>query len=254
MTCLFSLVGTPPAFELGLDIQMSYELGNRPASTCGDGSGMIEPLIFIGRLYVRQAAVLEIGGSLVMRGVVYQLFGLDFLHIADLGVGLAFAPPNPIPTKIEAAGTIAIGRECYTRDEETGAISEVTDSDRACVSASVAFGLDADQPENNYFSAKLFGFNVKTMMQVFAPARMAEKMINALPGAILNSGFEGETIFSFSPTSAGSLTVTGDRVPGGLRIAGTFNMLGYKVACDIKVIPFVSIDIQGYMDPSKSFP
>lgn len=84
-----AIAGPPLTSRFGLRVGLAFEMAQRPKSTC-DIQGYLQPLVLQGTLYVGTGVAPEFGGTLALIGVVYQLFGLDMLHISDLGVGMAF--------------------------------------------------------------------------------------------------------------------------------------------------------------------
>lgn len=252
MVAMYIEAGLPADLTAGLEVQLSFELGDRSLLSaeeeCADPGSMIEPLTFTAILEAGvYSGVPMVAGQFAMVGTLYQLFGLEMLHIADLGVAVGFTPPSPIPSKFEAAGTLAIGLECYTKSD-AGVVTAITDEDRACLTATVAFGYSPVKTEN-YFMASMYGLNVGNLIKVFTPSAQADAMLRVLPECIIDSGFVGETFVSFSPSPSGAVTVVGTRVDPGFRLKGTFNLLGYEVSADINVVPLRSIKINATMDP-----
>ena len=216
-------------------------------SSALDCEGMRQPVTFRAALYVGVCGVAFtpcIGGQATMNGVLYRTFGAEFLHIADLGVAVAFAPPNfLIPLKLQGEGTIALGRQCY---ERTAGGDVVSIEGGNCVKATVAFGYGPDVGDT-YLYARLQGFSVENAITTFAPARLANEMISALPNVVKETGFEGDAILSFSLFGATSLT--GQFIEPGFKLKGTFSFLGYTASADIVVVPYVSVFVNATVSP-----
>lgn len=238
----------PGAVQFGLRLGISFETGKRGGETddC-TSSAMVAPITFIGELSVIGGVVPQIGGLLMLDGIMYKAFGASWMHFADLGLSLMFTPPSVIPSKLEVAGTVAFGDECYQKDDETGAISVFPDpEDRlpACVRATVALGFDANDPLATYFMAVLEGFDIATMVAVFVPKQISGTISNILPKVLLDSGFVGDASVSYA-AGLGLSTMFGVSVPAGLRVNGTLNILGYTVMADINIDPTT---LQFYID------
>lgn len=213
---LFSIAGVQLGMRVGLSVEMAEsrsKLGTNASVACQDNA-MVQPLTFIGELYVSVSPVPQIGGSLAMRGVLYEFLGIDFLHISNLALGLAFTPPSPIPTRIQAEGTLSLGRQCYTRTE-TGEVIDIGKLTGACTRATVAFQYDAGNPRGNYFLASILGFDLQTLIKVFAPNRTANALVDILPQPILDTGFVGPASFSYSAALGDTYTFTGTKIPAG---------------------------------------
>ena len=238
--------------EAGVRVVIAFEIADPPASDSSTHCalpGMRQSLTIEGELAVEVGGLPRISGQLTMKGIVYRLFGLSMLHVADLGLYLAFTPPSPIPTAFEAAGTLAIGRECYTQNAGTLEVIKNDASDATCLTGTVAVGYDSNDPKANYVAASINGLNIMTLIKLFAPADKVETVLGVLPGAVKESGFVGETSFSVTADPAGAVDVMERHIPGGMRAKGAFNLLGWKAAAEMIVVPGTSIFLHAVMDP-----
>ena len=99
--------------KVGLTINIVHDMAanKRAAGSCSS-TAMLEPIRFGGVVYAEASPSIKIVGQLEMLGVFYQVAGIEVLHLADMLLDVEFSPPAPFPTKIVAAGTVAIGRDC----------------------------------------------------------------------------------------------------------------------------------------------
>eukprot|EP00039_Didymoeca_costata_P015648 m.270357 g.270357 ORF g.270357 m.270357 type:complete len:3213 (-) comp16263_c0_seq1:100-9738(-) len=235
-----------PSFVIGLSLIISVEFGKLPTGVDGETectNQMVNPMVIGGRLELNPILGM-VYGEVTLRNV-FQIPGVSFVHIGHLGGGIGIMP-GPVIPRVALSGMFAIGEECYMKNEDGRLVEWSADPEEklpadyqpACVQAELAFGYDAANSRNNYIMAMIKGFNVETMMRVFAPRAVREKLDAALPQIVKDTGFEGNASFSFSFNPAGAITITGRRVPGGLRVHGRLNILGYKSMADIIVDPY----------------
>ena len=231
---------------MGISVSMSFETANRghEDDSCLE-TAMVAPVTFTGSLAAMTVMILGVPtpvleGSLAMSGIWYEAFGLEFLHFVDLALGVTLNPPNPVPSGFEGAGTVALGTECYQRDDVTGIVSNYVssneDSELACISASVSMGINALQPKKNYFSLTVTNFNVGSIIRTFTSATVRETLDNILPESVKESGFVGDASFSFASMN-GVVDLNNNEIPSGLRILGTLNLMGWEVSADINIDP-----------------
>jgi hypothetical protein len=237
----------------GVRVALALELGDpKKAGKC-DAGAMVQPLIFKGEFFATIGVAPKLGGKLTMDGIYYQAFGLKMLHFAELEVNLAFTPPLPIPTAFQATGTLAIGEKCYLKDGTTSKITDNPNRGTYCVLAKLDLGFDAFDPRQTYASATLESFNVETMVNLFAPAGTAAQVFETMPAMVSSklkeSGFMGVTTFSFTASPFGATDLTGNSIPGGLRMEGMFNFMGWNARAKVIVVPFMSMYIDMVVDP-----
>lgn len=229
---------SPYTVEFGLRVAISFELAKR--GTGGDdclSTAMLQPLTFVGELSVISIPP-GLKGTLLMDGVVYKALGMKWLHFADLGLSLTISSISPVPSAIEAAGTFALGRECY-EENDVGQISVFENDDEsepACLRASVAFGYDSIYPLKTYFSATLEGFNVGTIFRISVSPNQWDKLDKALPAFLKNTGFVGDASLSYA-ASSGLSDLFGNPIPPGLRINGTVNVFGLQASMYANIDP-----------------
>ena len=242
----------------GVRVALNLELGDPKAAGKCDAGAMVRPLTFKGEFVASLPP--KLSGKLTMDGIYYQAFGLKMLHFAELEANLAVQAPFPIPTAFEAIGTLAIGEKCYLKDATTQKITDnpnrgstVEGKKEYCVLAQLALGFDALDPRQTYVSATLESFNVETMVNLFAPAGTAAQVFGAMPtmvaAKVKESGFMGATAFSFTASPFGATDLTGNSIPGGLRMEGTFNFMGWSARAKVIVVPFMSMYIDMVVDP-----
>lgn len=246
------------AFEAGLEVLIGFETGKRPAGNCVEG--FVRPLHIGGRVYVvLEAGGYQLGGALSLVGVWYQSFGLDFLHLADLMVDVAFTPPAPLPTAFEASGTVAIGRKCYA----IGDGGEVVPggANDPCLRVTTEMGYDATDPSANYFSMSIDAITIGEAVRIFAPDSVAQDVLAVVPAEILNSGISGfepgtPAEFSFTANPGGAKSSKKKRrLPGGLRLSGRAallpGLLPQDFAIEIISLPPLKMYIHAIMPPLR---
>jgi hypothetical protein len=189
-----------------------------------------------------------------MTGVYYQAFSIEALHIADLGLGLSLKPPSPIPSRIEAAGTLAIGKDCYLEDPVTRVVEKNLAPDAVCLAATVAFGYNAVDPGQTYFSASIDAITIGELIVIFAPGGTGKAVADALPGTVANSGISGfepgtPAAMSYAAALGGALTITNTRIPSGLRLSGRINLLGLEAAIEMIAVPPIGLYFHAVLPP-----
>eukprot|EP00039_Didymoeca_costata_P004857 m.76624 g.76624 ORF g.76624 m.76624 type:complete len:2796 (-) comp12569_c0_seq1:1639-10026(-) len=251
----FFLTVTTKDQKIGLRVAISVDIGDerKQDDPCTDLS-MRNPLLFIGELYAGATpAGVEIGGSLVMKGVVYQVFGLEWLHFSDMFMGISFIPPAPVPSSFEAGGTLSLGQSCYKKDEFGKLIDNfnLAGGRSRCVRATLAFGYDAVDTSNNYFFASISKFTLEKLIIIFTEGQFQDDLLRILPQVVLDTGFIGDSYISYANSLSNVVTPVGQVIPGGLHAKGNISFLGYKIFAEVHVVPLVLIHIDARADPLK---
>ena len=147
-----------------------------------------------------------------------RAFGLPFLDLCNIYLGVALTAIPPYLSGIAFAGTAIIGLggdRCNTL--------EIT----------AAVGLDTTNPNKNFFYAQVEEpFTIQSVLQLFC--------INLpLPPALGQSGFPDGFIASFSPVRQ-PLPTLQIVIPSGFFFEGTLNILGFEVYARVEIVYLVN--------------
>lgn len=178
------------------------------------------PLIFTGAIGLTEGGVML---AMAMQGTWDKPFGISFLRIGTLTLGVTFMPE---PDAFNFGGALEIGH-LGTRD---------------VIRASAYIGVDAIEPRNNYFYASINKFTVQSLCNAF------QVNVN-LPRAVGESGFP-EGVLASASLKEQRITGLDIIIPQGFVLKGKLVVLGWKAECDIK-IDTDEIYINALMDPVR---
>ncbi|CAH3136107.1 unnamed protein product [Pocillopora meandrina] len=186
-----------------------------------------------GKLFVTGAA--EIGTTLYMNGMWKKAFGLSFLSIGNIQIGLTISLATGIPTEFTFNGRLEIGHDCQGKDDFK--------VDGPCFSGEALVGISAN-PAGQYIYGELSPVTIGKILRM-----LGSKL--QLPPPVLESGFPKGLIISAAWKDqkvpyAGATK----EIKKGVFIKGTINILGFAPSVEI-LLSNEQIKFDLELDPVK---
>ena len=152
-------------------------------------------------------------------------------------------------------GTVAIGKRCF---DDAGTF----DKEAACISATVALGLNPADPRENFFYASFNGLYLDRMVEVFTSVATYRTFSQTAPDFVKKTGFSqpeslglkpdedaGNPTISFCANPTGISLENGLDVPGGFHLSGSVNVLGWEAAAVVAISPGERFFVDFEMSP-----
>ena len=220
-------------------------------------------------LYLTGSLALELSGEeqnvegeLVMDGWWNEAFGIPFVNIADIILGIAMNLETFLPSKLDIGGTVCLGTwdDCSTK---TGTYVE----GRAYV------GLDLAAPENSYYIMMISKLTIGTIFDLISEysSFVKDLDIDSSFPALAESGIypydnsscttqDGTTVASYNVNCYAYMSFNGageDKtlsfqdgdlvIPNGIAFSGKIDFFGWNFGVQAKVTE-TAFDIEATMD------
>ncbi|XP_047124114.1 uncharacterized protein LOC101237974 isoform X1 [Hydra vulgaris] len=174
----------------------------------------------------------DISGSLYMSGMWYHAFGLDWLNIGNINLGLTITIGSPIPvTGFQFGGQLEFGTNClYHADfDEAG----------HCLRIQIYFGYG----KPTYFYGKISSLTIGKLVRMCGGRATLPDIVNV-------AGFPKGLMVSYNAgkDAVDLRFVNGPVIPDGFQLQGVLNLFGYSISAHIKYSSR-EIYIDGDLDP-----
>ena len=220
---LFAKAATSGELDVGVSLPVRLCVEH-----CGTSSARF--LYLLGDLEVSLSGEEQVvEGGLVMDGWWSEAFGIPFVNIADIKLGLAMNLETMVPTKLDIGGTVCLGTwsDC---EHKTGTYIEA----RAYV------GLDIDAPEKSYYITMV---SKLTVGEIFGLIGEYSPFVKKLDIA-RNAPFLAESgIYPFSPDAACSTTATATDTPPASVDLSCYAYMSFNGEGSAKTISFRDGDV-----------
>jgi hypothetical protein len=217
--------------------------------TKGCSAAIPEYLYFFGQVRVETKSVAgvppvgRLGGVLTLDGDLRRVFGIPFLHVTYLTMGATFQMATlPFPDSFTIGGSGCIGSE-----------SACFDGKGTSIQADLYLGIDAVDPNRNFFFAGFTEVTFETVLRILAENVDSgfDDILNLLPEELLVSGIK-PLLDASHPDCAGLLPVAESieaQIANASQPTSVENGINLKCKAYISVAPFSTIEVAGLSLP-----
>ena len=241
--------GMPPTQDFGMRMPLLFHPKACDASgdelDCSDES-RVETIAFDGELYFSiEAGQALVQGSLTMIGTWYNAFGMSFLHLSDLTLGIGFNMAIGIfpPSSANLGGSICIGTQFNCKKSRK----------RHIITGAAYVGMSFTNPADNYFMAKVSALSLGKLFSVLGStvSKVFKVWRSLIPLPLLEtrlkpfSSDHEHAFMSFSP-GADQHMPDGTFIRQGLGLSGRLDIMGYSVGLEASIGPkrfYVNVDM-----------
>ena len=210
----------------------------------------------------------QISGLLVWDGFWYNAFGLPFLHIGNIIIGLDVDLKVFLPSGAQFGAAVCVGREVNCRPPRAGG---------PFIDVRIYMGISATIPEDNYFIFMISSLTFGTLVDLLVDyLPIPQSVFDNIPARLLESGiypFEPNlpgcsggqpsntsgsnavdlrcyAYFSYSPLVEKTITFSQGSVviPRGIQVAGRLNFGGWEMALKL-AISTTEFKVNATLDP-----
>ncbi|KAJ9441198.1 hypothetical protein DIPPA_10187 [Diplonema papillatum] len=241
--------------HFGLSLHMQYEKMfssmstefkvNLPVAVCVENcedSASRRDLYFIGELGLEFNPTPQVSGDLTAAGWWYKAFGMPFLHLGDMILGLSLDLMTFLPSRLTAGGAVCLGKadNCENRVAPY-------------IEARGYVGLSWKTMQDNFFIAMVSRLTIGDLFDVFAEFAPELSNVKPLVGSkILESGIypydesacdagaeldmDCFAVVSFAfidkelDFSSGNVV----KIPSGVQVSGKLNLGGWEIQVYVK--------------------
>lgn len=170
---------------------------------------------------------IDAGLEFTMKDLWKGAFGIKRFTFGNLILSGKISYASGVPSAIQVGGEVAIGLDCYGQGND----KSVFLGDGHCIRAQAYVGIDATQPENNYFFFNASRIDLDTIMRAMLGSKTEQKV--QIP-TILNDAIQ------FPLGATVSYAVQGHSLPNidvkeGLRVFGKLQVFDAWAFVDIEV-------------------
>ncbi|EDO46933.1 predicted protein [Nematostella vectensis] len=205
---------SPPVFGFTVELAIPVE-GN----TYRDGRVERKGELYVGGT-LKLSGLGSLTGEVYMDGKWESVFGISFISISDIKIGVTILLADGIPQALEIKGRLELGTNCYG--------SKAFDKDGQCLGAGVIAGVNVN-PLKDYFFAE---FSALTVGKIF---RMLGSKLQ-IPKVVADSGFpEGAVIWASSTNQDVKYNGAIKNLRRGIYFKGMVNILGFTPKLEIGI-------------------
>ncbi|CAB3978528.1 sushi, von Willebrand factor type A, EGF and pentraxin domain-containing 1-like [Paramuricea clavata] len=232
--------GSTNLFKLGFQVEVKIAV-NKGIVVDRDGIKSPAPAIHVGGIIEWEITKNTIGGALYMSGLWRQAFGIKWLAIGEIVLGIKWVIGAPYPTGGYFGGKVQLGVDCWTAADFS--------NDGHCFYAQAYFGIG--DPSFVYF--KIAAITIGKIFRLVSPNLK-------LPPPIEDTGFPRGVTFSYASEAVDLRFFKGPNIIKGITFDGAVQILGYTIDAKIIVsedyiladLKFDPIDWQGILTLSRS--